>query len=158
MSDCQVPSSDFHEVAIAMVRSVNNDYSRLPGPVAVYLRVSGAQAVFDNGGFVYFFERDWEGQPSYMEFVDAYAAIGCTEQAAEIARVASTFGHPNPHLDEGMRQRFIAAHFDEDQQLVPCWGDLLCGDTRVMQALESFAAQNARYFVNPQSDRGSGSA
>ena len=141
------PSSNLLERALAMGKAVKWDHSKLPASVAAYLRVHGAQGVIDNGGYRYFFESDWEGQPPYSEFIDAYVAIGCVEQAADLARVVATFGHPNPHLHEDMRNDYIERHFDEDSHRVRTWGNALCGDDRVWSALEEFAQRNAHDFA-----------
>ena len=79
-----------------MLTGVGDDMSRLPESVRIFLLVNGAQGVIDNGGYNYFFEEDWPGSPPYEDFVDAYEAIGCIRQAADLRRVVATFPFSEP--------------------------------------------------------------
>lgn len=107
--------------AEAMLEAVDEDMCRLPETVQVFLRVHGAQGVIDNGGFAYFFGEDWPGSPPYDEFIAAYGAIGCVEQAAALRRIVATFPFPDPHLHKEKRNEFIKARFDEKVYGVPEW-------------------------------------
>jgi hypothetical protein len=127
------------EAAEAMLLSVDDDTSRLPQVVQVFLLVNNAQGVIDNGGYIYFFEADWDDKPPYDVFVTAYEAIGCDQQAADLRRVVSTFPFENPHLHREQRQAFIDARYDESKRCVPEWGEALCGDREVWEKL-------ARYY------------
>ena len=97
-----------------MLTSVDDDMSRLPESVRIFLLVNGAQGVIDNGGYNYFFEADWPGTPPYEVFADAYEAIGCIRQAAD----APLPGH-NSRMNHCSRQHDSAgalgsrSQFDE---------------------------------------------
>jgi hypothetical protein len=84
--------------AEAMLSSVDGDLNRLPEAVQIFLLINGAQGVIDNGGYIYFFEEDWPNTPPYDDFISAYEAIGCSQQADDLRRVVATFPFDNPHL------------------------------------------------------------
>ena len=133
------------EAAEAMLSSVDDDMSRLPEAVQIFLSVNGAQGVIDNGGYVYFFEEDWPNTPPYAVFILAYEAIGCDQQAADLRRVVSTFPFENPHLHKEQRQAFMNARYDKSKRCIPEWGEALCGDTDVWEKL-------ARYYEMHEGD------
>src|SRR4051812_22438859 len=105
-----MPAIDAAEDKLA---SVGDDMSLLPETVRVFLLVNGAQGVIDNGGYRYFFGQDWPGTPPYEDFISAYEAIGCRQQAADLRRVIATFPFSDPHLCKEKRQAFIDAHYDK---------------------------------------------
>lgn len=43
-----------------------------------------AQGMIDNGGFEYFFENDFEGDPDMNDFPLVYAAVGAMASAAAV--------------------------------------------------------------------------
>ncbi len=56
-----------------------------------------------NGGFHYFFERDFVQRMDYSFFVRACRAVGANEAAEILEAVLSEFAFPNPHLDRDAR-------------------------------------------------------
>jgi hypothetical protein len=82
----------------------------LPWVPQVVTVVLGAQGVIDNGGFIYFFENDWRGNPPYSVFGDAYRAIGADESADCLEVAASLFPFSDPHLDLNARRRYLNEH------------------------------------------------
>jgi hypothetical protein len=108
------------------------------------VRIYSAQGVLDNGGYRYFFESDWEGQPDYSVFVQAYREIGCEAQAQELARVVATFDFADPHLHQDLRNRYMDERFDEESYEVRGWGDALCGDPEVYSKVHAYAARHHR--------------
>jgi hypothetical protein len=129
-----------------MLTSVSDDMGRLPDSVRIFLLVHGAQGVIDNGGYKYFFEADWPGNPPYEHFSEAYEAIGCISQAADLRRVAGTFPFQDAHLRKDERKAFIDARYDEKTHCVPEWGDALCGDTEVFEKLALHIALHRKDF------------
>jgi len=127
------------EAAENKLAAVDEDMSRLPEAVQVFLLVNGAQGVIDNGGYSFFFGQDWPDNPAYEDFVRAYETVGCVEQAADLRRVAATFPFPDPHLHLEKRRAFIDARYDKSAFCVPEWGNSLCGDKEVWERL-------ARYY------------
>ena len=132
--------------ALAKLEAVEQDFSRIPEPLAHFIRVYLAQGVIDNGGYRYFFEADWPGKPDYRVFIHAYAAIGCVRQTEDLRRVVESFGFEEPHLHVRFRNAFIEEHYDPDQHHVPLWGDALCGDEEVWDALGEYAEKHAALF------------
>jgi hypothetical protein len=127
--------------------AADEDMSRLPESVRVFLLVHGAQGVIDNGGYRYFFESDWPNTPPYEVFASAYETIGCVEQAADLRRVVATFPFPDPHLDSDKRQAFIDEHYDEDECEVRGWGEAICGDDVIWKKLAGYAKQHVHDFA-----------
>jgi hypothetical protein len=127
------------------LEAAGGDMSRLPEPLQVVLLIDGAQGVIDNGGYVYFFEEDWPNIPSYDDFISAYEAIGCEQQAVDLRRVVATFPFENPHLHKEQRQAFMDARYDKSEFCIPEWGNALCGDTDVWEKL-------ARYYEMHEDD------
>lgn len=135
--DRDVVSEGFNK-ALALLESVNDNVDSLPGSVASYIMVYSAQSILDVGGYYYFFESNFPNEQPYSRFVEAYSAIGCERQAADLARVVATFSFENPHLDAEMRNNFMDINFDEKTDEVKGWGDALFCNDEVWKKLEEF--------------------
>ena len=133
--------------ATIKLKKVNEQIDALPRSVVTFLLVYSAQGVIDNGGYQYFFEADWPGNPPYSKFIEAYSEIGCEKQSHDIERVVTTFPFENPHLNERERVKFIETNYDEDNLEVQGWGEMLCGDNEVWEKLESYYLENINDFV-----------
>ena len=94
----------------------------LPWPRQVVAIIYSAQAIIDNGGFVYFFENDWPDQPPYSVFQDAYHAIGADECAECLEVAASLFPFPDPHRAKGERRAFLREHCHDETHTLVCLG------------------------------------
>ena len=136
-----------YEQATKKLHGVGDDIAKLPKSVSTFLLVYSAQGVIDNGGYQYFFESDWPGNPAYSTFIDAYREIGCEQQAADFARVVSSFPFETPHLHESARNTYMCDNLDEDEREVKGWGDALCGDEEVWSTLANYYLQNKEHFV-----------
>jgi len=82
----------------------------LPWVSQVVLVVLAAQGYVDNGGFGYFFEGDYPGNPPYSVFANAFRAIGADESAECIELAASLFLFPDPHLNGDARRNYLREH------------------------------------------------
>jgi hypothetical protein len=82
----------------------------LPWVSQVVLVVLAAQGRTDNGGFIYFFEGDYPGNPPYSVFANAFRAIGADETAECIEVAASLFPFPDPHLHGDDRRDYLRRH------------------------------------------------
>lgn len=133
-------------IAQQMLAAVDEDLARLPKAVQVFMKVNSAQGVIDNGGFRYFFESDWPGNPPYEDFASAYETIGCWKQAEELRRVVATFPFPDPQLHEAKRREYIEANYDPEEMHVRGWGDELCGDDEVWKKLAAYYDWNKPHF------------
>lgn len=135
-----------HCRTMELLEAAGDDVYRLPLPVATFFRVFSAQEIIDNGGYYLFFERDWEGQPPYSEFIEAYCRIGCQSQASELARVVSTFPFPAPHANCQARNQFMEKHYDGALHGLAKWGDELCGNKAVWERLAQYYTTHERSF------------
>ncbi len=130
-----------------LLKKARGNMDSIPTSAANLLIIFSAQGVIDNGGYRYFFESDWPKQPPYSRFIEAYSAIGCEKQAADLARVVSTFPFDEPHLNAEKRNQFMDANYDEDECIVNGWGDMLCGDEEVWSKLEAYYLKNKKDFA-----------
>ena len=62
------------------------DVNKSPFLEKVVVMVTAAQGIIDNGGFDYFFEDQFEGNPDYEEFVKVFNEIGARESAEAIQK------------------------------------------------------------------------
>ena len=132
------------EVAFAGIDG-DTDISRFPRPRQVFITIFSAQGIIDNGGFGYFFESDWPGQPPYSRFSDAYREIGAADVAEWIDRGASLFGIADPHLHRDARLRYLNEHCrDEGAELIKL-GDRV-ESKRVFRLLEDYVRRHADHF------------
>src|SRR5205085_9041948 len=90
----------------------DRDIGLLPIELHTVVRVVSATGVISNGGLRYFFERDWEGEPSYDEFVSAFRTIGAHQIADAIERTVELFGFANPHVDGSRRHERYCQLFE----------------------------------------------
>jgi hypothetical protein len=135
------------EAAEGKLASVGDDASLLPESVRVFLVVNGAQGVIDNGGYAFFFGQDWPNTPPYEDFISAYEAIGCSQQAADLRRVVATFPFSDPQLHREKRRAYIDQHYDADAYAVRGWGNALCGDKEVWEKLAKYHERHEDDFV-----------
>jgi hypothetical protein len=103
------PKADFDEAihfAIDEAKRVGAPF-KLPEPVRTVYFVQGVQGIIDNGGLQYFFAWDWEGQPPYSIFIDAYRAIGAEAEADALAAAVASFPFADPHKHQDQRRKFM---------------------------------------------------
>ena len=141
------PISDGFKKAVKKLDKAKDNIDLLPQSVTTFLFVHSAQGVIDNGSYEYFFGSDWPKKPPYSRFVEAYSAIGCKNQAKELARVVSTFPFDNPHLKESSRKKYMKENYDDENYHVKGWGNKLCGDKEVWEKLEKYYLRNKKDFA-----------
>lgn len=122
-----------------------DDLSKLSLPKRVVMLIHTGQAIIDNGGLRYFFERDFRGKPDYRLFVEAYRAIGENEAANILQSGIELFPFANAHRLSKKRNAFLDSFFDEDGELVEGKTDpfevlsmKLCGKKSVWKSLRKF--------------------
>jgi hypothetical protein len=71
--------------------------------------IEKAQGTVNNGGFQFFFENDWPGNPEYVLFVEAFQRIGALEAADCLQDAIDMFPSESPHLDREMRRSYLAS-------------------------------------------------
>ena len=88
----------------------------LPWVAQVVTVVVEAQGCIDNGGFIYFFEGDYPGDPPYSVFAEAFRAIGADESAECIEVAVSLFPFPEPHFNGDARRAYLRDHCMIDER------------------------------------------
>jgi hypothetical protein len=132
--------------AFAQLARAKGKIDSLTPQLRAFIQVHSAQGIIDNGGLQYFFECNWEGNPPYSSFVDAYRTIGAKEAADALERAAGLFGFPNPHLDAARRSTRMEELWAEAYgEFAECDG-VLCGNEEVWEQLGRFVAKNTDAF------------
>jgi hypothetical protein len=121
----------------AKLEAAGGDPRSLPIRERTIVVVYAAQGVIDNGGFQYLFESDFPGCPPYSLIVSAYRRIGAREAAECLDRAIRMFPFARPHRSQEKRLSFMKALAPNSPFFA--LGDRVCGDQRVLQALERFA-------------------
>jgi len=117
----------------------------LPWVAQVVTVFLGADMYICNGGFIYFFEGDYPGNPPYSVFADAYRAIGADESAECIEAAAALFPFPEPHLNGDARRAYLRDHCMADGREVSSSPLVKFGD-RVMDNMEADYSLLAQYI------------
>ncbi len=144
------------EIAFNKLEKVNFNFSKIPVPIATFIRVYSAQGQIDNGGLEHFFESDWPKKPTYKVFIDAYNKIGSIESAYALQEAVDSFPIDNPHRNINARNLFMdqcrvpddfpIEEFSEEGLLatdfpVEDWDDILCG------ILQNMLKKIGQYFT-----------
>lgn len=125
----------------------DTDISSFSRPRQVFITVYSAQGIIDNGGFGYFFENEWPGQPPYSRFSDAYREIGAANIAEWIDRGAGLFGIADPHLHRDARLQYLNTHCrDESAELIKLGDRAIDESERVFSLLEEYVRRHADEF------------
>jgi hypothetical protein len=117
----------------------------LPWVAQVVTVFLGADMYIGNGGFIYFFEGDYPGNPPYSVFADAYHAIGADESAECIEAAASLFPFPEPHLHGDARRAYLRDRCMADGREISSAPLVKLGD-RVMDNMEADYSLLAQYI------------
>lgn len=131
-------------IAFSHLDAAGGDFNKLSMADQTVILIYTAQGVIDNGGFQYFFESDFPGNPPYSIFSAAYSRIGANVAASNIERAVRLFPIENPHLFSEKRNRFLDT-LEESSELITL-GDELCGDASIWENLEKFVRANAAEF------------
>lgn len=59
-----------------------------------------AQGVIDNGGFEYFFENEFDGNPDMSDFVLVYEAVGASSSASAMKEALIRSRNPEADYDD----------------------------------------------------------
>jgi Domain of unknown function (DUF4375) len=117
----------------------------LPWVAQVITVFLGADKYISNGGFIYFFEGDYPGNPPYSVFVDAYRTIGADESAECIEAAVSLFPFAEPHLHGDARRDYLRDHCMADGREISSSPLVKLGD-RVMDNIDSDYSLLAQYI------------
>jgi hypothetical protein len=124
----------------AALNQVGGDPRALPVPAQTVAVIYSAQGIVDNGGFRYFFEADWPGNPPYSMFSQAYQRIGALAAAERFEKAIAMFPFPEPHLNKDARNQFMDG-LAENHEFFEL-GNKVCGDQAVWAKLAEYAATN----------------
>lgn len=133
------------DYSFSELKRVGGDPAKLLIPLQTVAVIYSTQGIIDNGGFEYFFGQDFDFNPPYSLFSDAYRRIGSVEAADCIDKAVALFPFENPHLSKEKRSQFMDS-LDESSELVEL-GDRVCGDEAIWPALEEYARQHSEYFL-----------
>jgi hypothetical protein len=118
----------------------------LPLPIQTVVLVHAAQGLIDNGGLRWFFEKDFDLNPDYAVFTDAYRRIGANKAAAAIQEAVELFGLPDPHRREGDRNKYLDRHATNPKSRLSKLSDALCGNQDVWNALQKYVDKHMDSF------------
>lgn len=75
------------KISFEQLEKHNRNRAKLPIELVTIITITTVQGIIDNGGLVYLFERDFEGQPTYDSFADPHLdqdkRIECMENWGE---------------------------------------------------------------------------
>lgn len=136
-------ASDF---AFKKLDEFGGKLDELPLPLQTLIQIYSAQGIIDNGGLEYFYEMDFEGNPPYSVFVDAYQRIGANGVANCIEKTAAMFNLEVPHLQQPKRCDFLERVRNDENHAFTRLSNAACGDPDVMEKLSAYVDKNRRHF------------
>jgi len=140
------------DYAFARLNEVGGDIGRIPEVLRTLVLVYRAQRIIDDGGLEYFYLSDYPGQPSYIEFVEAYQRIGAQRAAECIRRSSQLFGVPQPHKNRVARQAVLSDQQSREVQVLKWLNGDICGDASVWESLAVYATDHGDEFGLGRSD------
>lgn len=69
--------------------------------------VHSAWGIIENGGLRYFFENNFEGDPPFDVFTQAFRRVGLEEIALRFSELVTLFPFDHPHQSSQKRQEFL---------------------------------------------------
>jgi Domain of unknown function (DUF4375) len=144
-----VPKNDLLDIAADFaterLKLAGGGVLTLPIPLQTVLLLNGAQYRIDNGGFQYFFESDFDGNPPYSAFSDAYRRIGAFTAADCLDRAVAVFPFDQPHLSQDKRNEFLGS-MEETNDFFGLDDRMLAEDKKIWQLLTQYVADHAGSF------------
>lgn len=111
---------------------------RLDHPCRMVVIVYSAWGLIENGGFQYFFESNFPGDPSYETFTQAFNSVGLTDIALRFSKLVSSFPFDEPHKFPDKRQEFIDSQPSSFIALMAELEDLVYAHENIEKTLNSF--------------------
>lgn len=71
--------------------------------------VYSAWGIIENGGFEYFFEADFPGNPAFEVFTNAFRRVGLEEIASDFSDLVALFPFSEPHKHVQKREGFLSS-------------------------------------------------
>lgn len=132
------------DFAFARLDLAGGDPLTLPLPLQTVVLLYAAQGRIDNGGFRYFFENDFSGNPPYQAFAEAYRRIGAITAADCLDQAVAVFTSDQPHLSQDKRNEFMDAMEESDDFFG--LDDRACGDKSIWQSLTQYVVDHGGSF------------
>jgi hypothetical protein len=111
---------------------------RLDHPCRMVVIVYSAWGLIENGGFQYFFESNFPGDPPYDVFTQAFRSVGLTDIALRFSKLVSSFPFEEPHKFRRKRQEFIDLKPSSFITLMTELEDLVYAHENIEKTLNSF--------------------
>jgi hypothetical protein len=134
------------DLAFAKLQEACGDSNALTLPLQTVVVIYTAQGIIDNGGLEYFYESNFDGNPRYSTFVDAYRRIGAENAANCIEKTMAMFGFPEPHLNQLKRWEFLERVKNDEAHELCHLSRAICGDEDVWERLSEYVAENRTTF------------
>lgn len=132
------------DIAFEQLDQAGGDPLKLPEVLQTVVIVFSAQGIIDNGGFRYFFESDFPGNPPYEVVSSAYRRISADAAAECIERAVAMFPLVQPHRQVAERNDFMDS-IDDSHEFFQL-GDEVCGDETVWEKLVEYVQSNISEF------------
>jgi hypothetical protein len=81
----------------------------LPPQCRDVVLVYSAWGIIENGGFEYFFEADFPGNPAFEVFTNAFRGVGLEEIASDFSDLVALFPFSEPHKHVQKREEFLSS-------------------------------------------------
>jgi hypothetical protein len=144
--DEKTPLDRASEYSFAALAAAGGDIMKVSVPLQTIIVIYSAQGMIDNGGFRYFFENDWPGNPPYSFFADAYRRIGAHDAAKALDEAVALFPFSDPHREAKRRNETLRQYDPKQSDPFDELSEGVCGNESIWQRLEQFVIANAPAF------------
>lgn len=110
----------------------------LDQPCRTVVIVYSAWGIIGNGGFQYFFENNFEGDPAFEVFTQAFRDVGLEEIALRFTELVASFPFDDPHKSSQKRQAFLEASPPEFTAAMTSLEDLIYQHDDIEEILNAF--------------------
>lgn len=115
----------------------------LDQPCRTAVIVDSAFGIIGNGGFQYFFESNFPGDPSYDTFTQAFRSVGLDEIAQRFSELVAMFPFDHPHQCPLKRQKFLDSDPSEFDAAKSALEDLIFSFADVDEVLNTYLRTQA---------------
>ena len=110
----------------------------LDQPCRTVVIVYSAWGIIGNGGFQYFFENNFEGDPPFDVFTQAFRTVGLGEIALRFSALVALFPFSDPHKSIQKRQEFLDSQQPDFVAAMTELENLICKHENIEETLNSF--------------------
>ena len=116
----------------------------LDQPCRTVVIVYSAWGIIGNGGFQYFFENNFEGDPPFGVFTQAFDAVGLEEIARRFSELVALFPFSDPHKSIRKRQEFLDSQPPDFIAAMTELENLIYQNDNIEETLNSFLQREKR--------------